>query len=70
MKQTILTMTKNKREIAHYENGQFVVAQKLKQGRKPQMVGVVKRLKGKLDLKDVDYYDAGIDDEPVLVVEV
>jgi hypothetical protein len=50
--------------------GQFVVCQKLTQGRRPQMIGVVNKLAKQLDADGVDYFDAGNDkDGPVLVIE-
>ncbi|MCK5611456.1 hypothetical protein KAR91_56825 [Candidatus Pacearchaeota archaeon] len=52
------------------EKGQFVVCQKLTQGRRPQMIGVVERLAKRLDADGIDFIDAGNDKlGPVLVIE-
>jgi len=51
------------------ENGDFVVAQKLTQGRRPQMIGVVERLAKKLEAEGIDFVNAGSDESgPVLII--
>ena len=50
--------------------GEYMIAQKTDQGRKPQMIGVVKNLAKKLEARDIDYLNAGDEREPVLVVAI
>ena len=52
------------------DNGEFVVVQKLTQGRRPQMIGVVNKLAKRLDADGIDFIDVGDDKSgPVLVIE-